>query len=195
MPIYEFRCAEGHVSEGMFSMSARPDELACTTCKQPAPRITSVTAYTMGSVPPKKPQAKEVGGGVTIRCPDIICNACEHGFYEALTSEEPLPPCPKCGSADVREKIGVPGADWSNRAYPYYDRGLGMVLNSPGHRAQVCKERGIIPVDGDYDEDKYISKLENRDADLHAEYTKYADRLENDPRFVGYRRARDQGRM
>lgn len=108
-------------------------------------------------------EGTEVGNGTSVRCPDITCRACEHTFYEALTSEEPTPPCPKCGSTDVYERVGMPGADWSNRNYPYYDRGLGCIVRSPGHRKQICKERNLIPVDGDWDEDREIAKLEAKD--------------------------------
>ena len=57
------------------------------------------------------------------------------------------------------------------------------------------KERGLTPVDRDWDEDREIGKLENRDAEMRKVYEDYADRLENHPAYRGYRIARDQGRM
>ena len=196
MPIYEYKCQDGHVTETMFSMSRKPSEVACTTCKAPAFSIMSVTGMSMGAKPQYIKQAHERGAnGVIIRCPDIVCRACEHTWYDALSEEERTPPCPKCSSTDVFERLGVPGADFSNKAYPYYDRGLGCVVNSPGHRNSICKARGITPVDGDWDDEGAINKLENRDAELRAVYQDYEDRLENDPAYRGYRIARDQGRI
>lgn len=195
MPFYEFKCDGGHVTDLHCRMSEKPREVECSKCGAAARSIISATLPTMGATPHLASKEREVGSSTTVRCPDITCRACEHTYFEALTSEETTPACPKCGSTDVYERIGMPGADWSNRNYPYFDRGLGCTVNSPGHRARICKERGLTPVDGDWDEDREIGKLENRDAEMRKVYEDYADRLENHPAYRGYRIARDQGRM
>lgn len=195
MPFYEFKCDSGHVTDLLCSMSAKPREVECKKCGQAARSIMSATLPTMGATPAYASKEREVGSGSSVRCPDITCRACEHTYFEALGADEPLPPCPKCASTDVYERIGMPGADWSNRNYPYYDRGLGCIVRSPGHRAQICKSRNLTPVDGDWDDERAISKLENRDEELRKVYEDYSERLENHHAYRGYRKARDQGRM
>lgn len=41
MPIYEFRCPEGHGFDASFAMAKRPDELVCPTCGQSSQRRIS----------------------------------------------------------------------------------------------------------------------------------------------------------
>jgi len=195
MPFYEFKCDGGHVTDLLCKMLEKPREVECRKCGGVARSIMSATLPTMGATPHYASKEREVGNGTSVRCPDITCRACEHTFYEALTSEEAAPPCPKCGSTDVYERVGMPGADWSNRNYPYFDRGLGCIVRSPGHRKQICKERNLIPVDGDWDEDREIAKLEAKDEELRKVYEDYTERLETHPAYRGYRIARDQGRI
>lgn len=195
MPFYEFKCDGGHITDLHCSMSAKPREVECRKCGGAARSIISATLPTMGATPHLTSKERVVGSSTSVRCPDITCRACEHTYFEALIGDEKAPPCPKCNSTDVYERVGMPGADWSNRNYPYFDRGLGCTVTSPGHRARICKERGLTPVDGDWDDDRAISKLEDRDAELRNVYKDYEERLENHPAYRGYRIARDQGRM
>lgn len=81
------------------------------------------------------------------------------------------------------------------RRYPYFDRGLGMTLTSPGHRAQVCREKGLIPVDGDWDAERMVNNVRSRDERQQREYDEYVDLLDRHPGFANYREARDKGRM
>jgi hypothetical protein len=83
---------------------------------------------------------------------------------------------------------------WSER-FPYYDRGLGVMLQSKAHRRQICKERGLTPVDGDYDEEKIFSEFDNRRDSEEKEYNDYVDRMDNAPEFKAFRRAQEQGRF
>ena len=83
---------------------------------------------------------------------------------------------------------------WSER-FPYYDRGLGVMLRSKAHRREICKQRGLTPVEGDYDEEKIFSEFAKRRESEEKEYNDYVDKLDNSPEFTEFRRAREQGRL
>jgi len=83
---------------------------------------------------------------------------------------------------------------WSER-FPYYDRGLGVMLQSKAHRREICKQRGLTPVDGDYDEEKIFSEFDNRRKSEEKEYNDYIDRMDNAPEFSALRKAQEQGRI
>lgn len=51
--------------------------------------------------------------------------------------------CPAC-VADPSTRIYR-----SSVTYPYYDRGLGCEIVSPAHRMRVCREKGVIPTEGE----------------------------------------------
>lgn len=54
MPIYDFRCPDGHGVEASFAMAKRPDELVCPTCGQssrrrmPSPRLSVAGSAAFG---------------------------------------------------------------------------------------------------------------------------------------------------
>jgi len=69
------------------------------------------------------------------------------------------------------------------------------MLQSKAHRREICKQRGLTPVEGDYDAEKIFSQFDNRREAEEKEYNDYVDRLDNSPEFVAYRKAKDQGRF
>jgi|TARA_R100000084_G_scaffold108305_1_gene70622 hypothetical protein len=77
--------------------------------------------------------------------------------------------------------------------FPYFDRGLGRQITSASHRAEVCKELGVVPLDGDIDNSdeqaEYNKKVEEEDAIVED----MRDRLLNHPGYAEYRRLRDMG--
>ena len=83
---------------------------------------------------------------------------------------------------------------WSER-FPYYDRGLGVLLTSKQHRRDICKERGLTPVDGDWDLDGAFREFDDTNEKEEKEYADYCDRLDNHPAFADWRKANDQGRI
>ena len=80
-----------------------------------------------------------------------------------------------------------------SETFPYYDRGLGMMLESKQHRRDVCKERNLTPVDGDWDVDSVFSKWDTEKEKDIAEYEDYCDKLDNHPGFKSFRKKRDLG--
>ena len=100
--------------------------------------------------------------------------------------------CPYCLS-DKYESLVATANPAGVKGYPYFDRGLGCEVESPAHRRRLCKEKGLVPVDGDFDEDASIRKM-NVEEDKHLRvYDEYKDRLDNSPEFADYREARSKG--
>jgi hypothetical protein len=200
MPIYEYRCADGHKTDHVHRVSDgdRPDTIDCPVPRCGLPAWYKFAAANIGGPEGKRKLYAEEGlivrvVGVThdIRCAELRCSACEHDYFDALLPTDALPPCPKCG-AQPKEKPGCPTAEGMKR-FPYHDRGLGCIVNSPAHRAAICKERGLVPVDGDWDADDYLRKRHEADAAHDAEYAAYEDRLNNSPEFATLREAQDRG--
>ena len=222
MPRYDWVCDKGHVHEHVFRMADKPAEVPCTTCQAPA-RDRGVYGFAAkvvvgrGEKPRHEGTVKQDTGPAVvtehgsqahdIRNVDVMCSNAPDAFdkelgFEAVCCDQPrywdvydasiesVAPCPKCG-APGRVLIGAgPG---NPGEFPRYDRGLGSWLQSAEHRRRVCKERGLTPVDGDYDEDKIMSAIE---ADVEADQ-KMADdyyrRIEEAPEFRDYREAREKG--
>lgn len=83
---------------------------------------------------------------------------------------------------------------WSEQ-FPYYDRGLGVMLQSKAHRREICKQRGLTPVEGDYDAEKIFSGFDSKREAEEKEYNDYVNRLDHAPEFAAYRKAKEQGRL
>ena len=66
------------------------------------------------------------------------------------------------------------------------------MLTSKQHRREVCKQRGLTPVDGDWDVEKEYSKWDTRMEKEVKEYEDYCDRLDNHPAFKQFRIQRDR---
>lgn len=134
------------------------------------------------------------------------CRACglhfetivHNGVAIGLTRDDDAVGC-LCGSTDGERLVGAPrrreDIDHDN-SFPRYDLGLGMWLESEEHRRRVCKERGLVPLDhvpSDHPASfKEARRKFNEEADRGEAYMR---RLEDDPDFAGYRRARDEGRL
>ena len=127
------------------------------------------------------------------------CKSCEHVFEEIVDHGENQSvdddfECPECKASGSTWRPTARIDRWSER-FPYFDRGLGVTLQSKAHRRQICKERGLTPVDGDFDEEKLFSDQTNRREREEKEYNDYVARLDHAPEFKEYRRAIDQGRF
>lgn len=83
---------------------------------------------------------------------------------------------------------------WSEE-FPYFDRGLGVMLKNKAHRREICKQRGLTPVEGDYDAEKIFAQFDNKRETEEKEYNDYVDRLDNSPEFAALRQAKEQGRL
>jgi putative FmdB family regulatory protein len=58
MPIYEYECINGHVTERWFSLATRADRVACETCKDRLARRIISRANTNVDVPADATLAK-----------------------------------------------------------------------------------------------------------------------------------------
>ena len=121
------------------------------------------------------------------------------GQTMSIDREDDEDTCPKCDSGDftllvrVGSGIELGGVSSAGKIYPYYDRGLGCMVNDKHHRKQICKQRGLVPVDGDIDVEKMYNKAEARDDGIRKRYKAIQDEYENHPKYADYRRLRDKG--
>ena len=193
MPIYEYNCECGASFDKIFSASSRPDHIDCAACSGTASYKISVSKFTDKCFVPDAKEQKEFTG-MTMH--QYKCRDCGHTFEEIVDFGEGERPtdvheCPECNSADTKWKPSARIDRFSER-FPYFDRGLGVMLQSKAHRLQICKERGLTPVDGDWDVDSHFRKWDDEEEKETKEYAKYCDRLDNDPAFASYREAERQ---
>lgn len=134
------------------------------------------------------------------------CKACETE-YEVLESkgqvigmgDDDCPDCPQCGGSEYEGLIGAPlGIDLGDEAsvgrhYPRWDSGLGCMVNSAKHRRQLCKERGLVPVDGDFDVEADVRKSEYYRDGVRKRNAALRDEMEHSPEFREMRELRDRG--
>jgi len=112
-----------------------------------------------------------------------------------------LPICPKCDCPDFKSLVGIPtGIDLGDEAgvgriYPYYDRNLKCRVSNAKHRKQICKARGLIPVDGDMTEtlDRQVSADERKNAEIKRKYDNLKDMYDHHPDFREHRELMDKG--
>jgi hypothetical protein len=77
--------------------------------------------------------------------------------------------------------------------FPYFDRGLGREITSASHRDEVCKELGVVPVDGNVDFSDEMAEYQKKVREEDAIVADMQDRLEHHPGYADYRRQRDRG--
>ena len=198
MPLYSYHCDScGWEKDHLCSYSTRPDVIDCGGCGNAAShRITAAKHQNYDAKFYTGTYSREKRG---LSLHEFKCNACDHIFEEIVdhgAGESPSDnfECPECNVVDSQWRPSAKIDRWSER-FPYYDRGLGVMLQSKAHRRQICKERGLTPVDGDFDEEKVFSQFDKRRERDEKEYNDYVDRLDNAPEFKEFRQAQDQGRF
>ena len=206
MPLYEFTCDDNHQTEWFGSYDLRPVSVACKQCGRESRRSQGVSRH-QGIAPSTMfdpiGNAKEYKG---MSHHTFTCDQCkseeddvvDHGLGQSVDDERS---CGECGGS-LR---WVPGnvINRESERYPYFDRGLGMQVDSKQHRANICanprkygiNSDGLTPVDGDWDPDKEMAEYRKGEEDMAKGYAEYEDKLENHPAFSSYRKARDQGRV
>jgi len=195
VPLYEYSCENcGLSKDRLFSASTRPDEIDCSDCSHKARYTISVSKYTDKCFVPA-PARNTAFGGMSMH--SFVCGDCSHKFDDIVDFGDNESPsdereCSECGSSNVRWVPSV-RIDRFSEAFPYFDRGLGMWLKSKSHRREVCKRRGLTPVDGDWDVDSHLRKWDDEDKKDEQAYKDYCNQLDNDPAFASYRKERDQG--
>ena len=190
MPIYEYLCHEGHRTTHLCSMADKPETVTCVECNDVAVYdfLGSATRFS----PEKEEKKQEDFNGMSLH--DFECPQCGLRFEEIIEGGKVGGViCPDCATtAEWRPSVKI---DRFSERFPYYDRGLGMVLTSKQHRLDVCKERNLIPVEGDLDVSKWASEERSKaDADLKV-WDDLQEKYDKHPAFADYRKARDQGRV
>lgn len=193
MALYSFFCAADHETEHISSQENRPASIVCLECGDAA-RYRLTVAKSNGWTN----RSTDVSNYKGLALHDFRCRDCGEIFEEIIDfsdgeSTHDGQECPKCQG----HSAWVPSVQidrWSEQ-FPYYDRGLGVMLKNKAHRRQICKERGLTPVEGDYDVEREYSKWDTRVAEETAEYEDYCDKLDNHPGFRELRKAQDQGRL
>ena len=102
--------------------------------------------------------------------------------------------CPRCAGAEFDRNVFFDAPlPIELNGYPYFDRGLGMRIESAKHRRQVCKERGLVPLDGTFDMERDHAENEAKRAETRRRYKALNDMYDNHPDFADHRRLRDKG--
>lgn len=198
MPLYEYRCQDGHVETHL--RRDKPAGLPCFCGKDSAP-IVSLTA--IGSVrgsatpvkasAPSRPTVREVGHSLILI--DWCCPACKATAYDVYASRPESKPACACG-ATMSEVIGAPDVDWFTKACEGNPQGLwsqaaGRFFTSKADRQQWMDTNGFM--DGnDVSSDDILRKgsEKRRDNDEYCETM--CDEFDRDPAI---QRLRDEGRV
>lgn len=199
MPVYDYECDNGHCHERFMPYEDRQGGGDCPDCES---ELRYVFKGLGKRFDPDEKKTKE-GIKVTYRhgkpkhvfhFRDAVCNACEEESFVDCTNESTNDysrdnvKCEHCGSADLEIMPACHNIDRFSERFPYFDRGLGVMLQSKAHRREVCKRMGVSPVDGDVDmltdykndkikaeEDSRVLRKMKRDLKDHPGYREYRE--------------------
>jgi hypothetical protein len=132
---------------------------------------------------------------------EVYCEDCEQtGMTSADTEDHnydfKMARCSQCGSekvVEIKDEILVHAIDRSSERYPYYDRGLGVMLKSGRHRREICRTRNLTPVEGDFDVSSLNKSVREAEARDEAVLRDMKDKFDNHPGYAEYRRRKDRG--
>ena len=180
MPTYTHRCPDGHTSDVFRRMADMDVPHDCPECGQPTSRApTAPIGFTgiANTVPRVESKANE--DVKVIRYVDGVCRSCDNTDVVFLGDDgKPVDDydrpcavaCSKCGSAvDLVNPKPIP----SSVTYPYYNRGLGCEVTSPGHLRRLLRERGLVEasaVDLENAHARSISARRDTNAKVTADY-------------------------
>jgi len=185
----KFICPNGHMTYVSFSwrINAREETVQCSSC----PEMAIHWVKTIG----------KVQGKPSMKMRRFQCEGCGHTAEINIIREdlsENLNPreCPHCESA-MHFNYGGWSIDrfGEDTNWPYYDRGLGRMLHSKKHREEVCKEMGVVPIDGDIDYSSDYNKLEAKQAAEDKLVDDHKKQVEESPAYAEYREAKDKGAL
>jgi len=94
--------------------------------------------------------------------------------------------CSKCGCDDIEAfvpLVSTRGRETGSVKFPYFDRGLHRWIRSWEHRAEVCREQGVIPVEDEtmgWGEDRFQKEQSQRAAD-EKKYDAYVEEMTTGP--------------
>lgn len=178
-------------------MSSRPSTVECADCGKTAAHKISLSRHQNSDAKFMTKKYNTDKRGLSMH--QFECRECSHMFEEIIDhakgeAVEDNQDCPECSASGCKWRPMARIDRWSEE-FPYYDRGLGVMLKNKAHRREICKQRGLTPVEGDYDAEEIFSQFDNRRNAEEKEYNDYVDRLDNAPEFAAYRKAKEQGRL
>ena len=204
MPIYSYKCEDGHVTDLLRTFDERKNVAECRTCKKEALYFFNVASKKKKEEDPH--HQEENGVKIIYRhgkpdkihyYRDVRCFDCEKVSYVDCSKDNEYDPsvaqCDYCNSCNVEVLISVPSIDRFGERFPYYDRGLGMTLHSKAHRREVCKKLGVTPVEGDIDMIEEANKVRKAGETNKKEYDKIKKNMKDHPGYREYRRLKDRG--
>lgn len=203
MPIYEYRCPVGphpidHVHR--FSDGDRPETVRCVEHGADAAYTISLPAIGVvaGSTNPVRPvkewtdaEREDKSRGLDLGSFDYRCEACARTFtdlvdFRAGETHKTAKPCPTCGAACVQTFTSA-HVDGTIKMYPYYDKGLDCEVTSAQHRRDICKERGLVAVEGDYDAERMYADATRESRNDEIAYAKLVKDRWDDPEMRAWR--------
>ena len=189
MPIYSYRCQNGHIEDDFRPFSEIDDPYECSVCGENGVHVLNVEKIKV-----KSASNNTSGPATYFKFEDYKCLSCDTHFeFTKDTRKSETVVCPSCESQEVKLIPGLHGIDRFSERFPYYDRGLGMVLESKSHRRRICKERGLIPVDGDFDPNDMNAEARGRMEEDRRIMEKLQHDMKHHPAYAEYRRYKANG--
>jgi predicted nucleic acid-binding Zn ribbon protein len=203
MPVYSFKCAKGHVSDGFFSMKNMPDAIPCA-CGETAPRTFTAPSVGIvaGSTNPCRtnphraadaPALPARSNANAFRCVDYACSR-GHKDFDVVHQDADwtAAPCKVCGD-DTFRVWAMPALDaWTERGLHAsggeWNASLGRWIKSPEHLREVCAEMQVRPSEEDSGE---LLRQAERKAREDAEDREVFEMFQQEDASI--KKARDQG--
>ena len=202
MPMYEYICSNEHTCEKLMPFEKKDEPGDCSVCGEPLKFKFSVLKKT------KKFETKEDGVKITYRYGkpkhtfhfrDAICLDCNEESFIDCTDESTNEysrehvECEHCGSKNLEIKPACHNIDRFSERFPYFDRGLGVMLQSKAHRREVMRKLNVSAVDGDIDVSRDVEKarIQQREDQRVVEKMNYD--FKHSPGYREYRRMKDRG--
>jgi len=203
MPFYDYICINGHQTSLYRTISDRAREEECPLCGE----MLKMVFLGKKATPKPEPEKKKIKvtwrngkPNTVLHLEDYKCNDCnEEGVTnccnEDLDYDRSAGRCESCGSANLTYiNTRTPhGIDRFSERFPYYDRGLGVMLTSKNHRRQVMKQKGVVEVGGDFNVSDTSRRQREAEAEDNAVLRDMQDRLDNHPGYREYRRLKAKG--
>lgn len=214
MPLFEYRCAGGHLTEELLPVPAA--SVACGACGAAAPLAVSlpsrghVRGGTDGgkdAAPPPRVDAvttvEERDGFRVVsvgqrgfRVQEYHCPACGKRDLATWRGGEPEPGAPACCGRGMDRVVGAADIDWFTRATQgsvngLYDRAAGRWFASKAERKAWMDANGLED-GGDVDFDAVARRRAERERREDDAVREAMDAYDRDPALL---RLRDQGRV
>ena len=148
MPIFSYKCPSGHEHDELRKYEHKGDPSVCPSCGDScSPQLSAPIGFSGIANCKPVPVSKANADVDTLRYLDGTCSSCGKTTTVFLDSggAPEATACPECGSDSM--SLSAPKPVPFSVTYPYYNRGLGMVITSPGHLRQVMRERGLVDAD------------------------------------------------